>query len=196
MHACIPKICSPKICIHACSLSMHIWGCATMFRWEKNDVPHIWGCPTMFFGFGAVQRCSDGKKMMFPTFGSVQRCSAEKKRCFLLLGLSNDVSMGKKRCSPHLGLSNDVSPKKNDVPHIWGCPTMFFAFGLSNDVSLKKSDGRSGGRSQSRTVAPAAAHKMDVQHIWAWQNQCLVRGGFPRGGNLGRGKSLKTNIPY
>ena len=103
-----------------------------------NDVPHIWGCPTMFFGFGAVQRCSDGKKMMFPTFGSVQRCSAEEKRCFLLLGLSNDVSMGKKRCSPHLGLSNDVSPKKNDVPHIWGCPTMFFAFGLSNDVSLKK----------------------------------------------------------
>ena len=137
--------------MHACSLSMHIWGCPTMFRWEKN-VPHIWGCPTMFFGFGAVQRCSDGKKMMFPTFGSVQRCSAEKKRCFLLLGMSNDVSMGKKRCSPHLGLSNDVSPKKNDVPHIWGCPTMFFAFGLSNDVSLKKngvqckSDGRSGGR--------------------------------------------------
>ena len=30
----------------------------------------------------------------------------------------------------------------------------------------------------------------------AWQNRCLVRGGFPSGGNLGRGKSLKTNIPY
>ena len=68
--------------------------------------------------------------------------------------------------------------------HIWGCPTRF------------------------------RPKKNNVQHIWAWQNQCfagkkkmfttfgawqnrcLVRGGFPRGGNLGRGKSLKTNIPY
>jgi len=158
--------------MHACSISMHIWGCPTMFRWEKNDVPHIWGCPTMFrrkktmfFAFGAVQQCFDGKKTMFPTFGAVQRCFAEKKRCSAHLGLSNDVfcfwavqrcfaekkrcPVQKFRCSPHLGLSNEVTFKK-----------------------------------------------IDVQHIWAWQNRCLVRGGFPRGGNLGRGKSLKTNIPY
>jgi hypothetical protein len=37
-----------------------------------------------------------------------------------------NVSLGKKRCSPHLGLSNDDVPmKKNNVLHIWGCPTMF-----------------------------------------------------------------------
>jgi hypothetical protein len=38
--------------------------------------------------------------------------------------------------------------------------------------------------------------KIDVQHIWAWQNRCLVRGGFRGGGNPGRGKSLKTDFPY
>ena len=142
MHACIPKICSPKICMHACSLSMHIWGCATMFRWEKNDVPHIWVCPTMFrrrktmfFAFGAVQRCFDGKKTMFPTFGAVQRCFAEKKRCSAHLGLSNDVFCfwAVQRCFAE---KNGVQCKNFDVHHIWGCPTklrskklMFNTFG-------------------------------------------------------------------
>jgi hypothetical protein len=58
-----------------------------------------------------------------------------------------NVSPGKKRCSPHLGLSNDDVPmKKNNVLHIWGCPTMFRRkkkrcsphLGLSNDVSPGK----------------------------------------------------------
>jgi hypothetical protein len=66
-----------------------------------------------------------------------------------------------------LGLSNDDVPmKKNNVMHIWGCPTMF------------------------------RREKKMFTTFGAWQNRCLVRGGFPRGGNLGRGKSLKTNIPY
>src|ERR1035437_1543986 len=178
------KKCSPHL-----GLSNDVfwfWGCPTMFRWEKNDVPHIWVCPTMlrrkktmFFAFGAVQRCFDGKKTMFPTFGAVQRCFAEKKRCSAHLGLSNDVFCfwAVQRC---------FAEKKR-------CPVQV---GRALRRPLKKSDGGSAGRSESRTGAPAAAHKMDVQHIWAWQNQCLVRGGFPRGGNLGRGKSLKTNIPY
>ena len=48
---------------------------------------------------------------------------------------------------------------------------------------LRKSDGRSAGRSESRTVAPLAAQKSDV-------------GGFRGGGNPGRGISLKTDFPY
>jgi hypothetical protein len=57
--------------------------------------------------------------------------------------------------------------KKNNVMHIWGCPTMMFR-----------------------------RKKKMFTTFGAWQNRCLVRGGFPSGGNLGRGKSLKTNIPY
>jgi len=81
-------------------------------------------------------------------------------------------------------LSNDVSPEKKDVHHIWGCPTMF---------RRKKKMFTTFGAWPNRCFAEK---KTMFSTFGAWQNRCLVRGGLRGGGNLGRGKSLKTNIPY
>jgi len=139
---------------------------------KNKDVQHIWAWQN---------QCFAGKKKMFTTFGAVQRGFALKKTMFNTFGRGKiNVSPGKKRCSPHLGLSNDDVPmKKNNVLHIWGCPTMF---------RRKKKDGHHiwGCPTMFRPEKKYVHHiwgypmmfrpkKNNVQHIWGCPTTMMYR---------------------